>query len=611
MWFVEAGTAPLLWNAGDVELEEGSSLAGIEQLPPDLPLGYHWLIPHDGWPPVRLVVTPKRCPKATRRWGVAAQLYAARSSHSWGIGDLGDLQRLARAVDGFVLSSPLHGGPPVAPMQSSPYYSSSRLFRDVLLLDVAAVARAEPGADVVAEVVAKAAQAGQALNARRLIDRDEVLTHKMAALEALYRAVAPRLDVSADFASYRRDAGEPLQHFASYCALAEEHGRSWTRWPVKLRRPGTAEVAAALEPQRDRAQFHQWCQWQLDRQLRAAGAAGHGVVGDLAVGFDPSGFDAWLFQEELALQARIGAPPDGFNTAGQDWGLPPFVPWKLRAVRYEPFIQTLRAGFRHMQGLRIDHVLGLFRLYVIPNGHSAIEGTYVRYPHDDLFDLLALEATRAGALVLGEDLGTVEPEVPITLAQRQVIGSTVTIFEDEGPAFYPEQKLATLTTHDLPTVAGAWTGVDQEHRIRLGLSGPSDGFEVDQFAERLAAAAGVDRGTPVDELIVASHRALAESPAMLVAATLDDLVGSTDPPNIPGTLDEWPNWRLALPVVVDGLATHPLAVRVLSALHEARPQEGPLSTPTDRYRATDVDRRDSALGGADQLLDRGPSGAGG
>ena len=250
--------------------------------------------------------------------------------------------------------------------------------------------------------------------------------------------------------------------------LAEQFGRDWREWPDKYRHPGNPEVVRFGKIQRRRVRFHQWVQWLVDRQLAAASSAVP-VMHDMALGVDPAGADAWMWQDVFALGMSVGAPPDEFNTRGQDWGVPPFNPWALRAAGYRPFVETIRAALRHAGGLRLDHVMGLFRQWWVPAGASAADGVYVRYPAGDLLDIVALECQRAGAYAVGEDLGTVEDEVRTELRARGVLSYKVLWFEDRPPSEYPVQALASVSTHDLPTVAGMWTGSDLDDQRKLGM----------------------------------------------------------------------------------------------------------------------------------------------
>ena len=456
VWFVRAGRVEFLRSPANVTLEDGSVLRGIEALPPDLPPGYHDLAPLDGGPVTRLVVSPGRChlPHELHAWGWAVQLYAARSRSSWGMGDLADLRRLSawagRTGAGVMGVNPLHAAGPASPQQASPYYPSSRLWRSPLYLRVEEV----PGAGSLGVDLERLAAEGRALNSSRLIDRDRGL-----GLEGRGpRALLPDRRLRSRVREWRTDQGTALEQFATYCAIAEVHGNGWAAWPSELRRPDSEAVSRLATERSDRVRYHAWLQWLVDGQLAAAATLP--LMADLAVGFDPGGADAWTWQDVLALDMRIGAPADEFNTAGQDWGLPPFVPWKLRAAAYQPVIETVRAALRSAGGLRIDHVMGLFRLFWIPSGSGPTTGTYVRYPAAELLDIVALESHRARAFVVGEDLGTVEDAVRAELAERRVLSYRLLWFEREPPEAWPAQALAAVTTHDLPTVAGLWTGAD-------------------------------------------------------------------------------------------------------------------------------------------------------
>src|SRR5262249_52571342 len=258
--------------------------------------------------------------------------------------------------------------------------------------------------------------------------------------------------------------------------------------------------------------------WRLEE--RRAGAGEHvAVVRDLPVGVDPAGADGWAWQDVLARDVTVGAPPDPFNMLGQDWGLPPFVPHRLRAAAYVPFVETVRASVRHAGGLRIDHVMGLFRLYWVPRGMGPTAGAYVRYPSDDLLAIVALESVRAGAYIVGEDLGTVEPKVRETLATQKILSYRLLWFEPEPPARYPEQALSAVTTHDLPTIAGLWTGADLAAQRQIGVKPNVEGTRL--IRKKLQTLTGVAPDADAAEVIVRTHAALAEAPSAILTATLD------------------------------------------------------------------------------------------
>ena len=571
---------------------EGGEERPLPARPPgDLPAGRHLVMGRSG--ATTLVVAPGRChlPPALegggRAWGWAAQLYAARSRSSWGIGDLGDLAGLLTATAplgaGFALLNPLHAALPTEP---SPYNPSSRVFRNPLSLrvgDVPELAGLDP--DGRARVEALAA-AGRDLLDRDRIDRPAVYQLKDTALRLAHGALGRLPARHAGLAAYRA-ATPNLERFATFCALQHVHGQDWRDWPAPYRHPGRPEVAEFGERHRDEVSYHAWLQWLLEEQLAAVPSApgGLGVLNDLAIGFAPNGFDAWSFQDELAAGISVGAPPDPLGPHGQDWGLPAFVPDRMAAGGYGPFTQTIRAGMAHAAGLRIDHVMGLFRLFWIPQGAEPAQGTYVRYPADDLLGVLALESAAAQALVVGEDLGTVEPGVRERLADEGVLSYRLAWFE-QGPdggrrraADYPRLALAATTTHDLPTVAGFFTGSDLEHLCDIGVATPGGQEQADQEAQRASLCrlledegllAPGERSVPA--IVAALYGFLSRTPSMLVAATLEDAVEAHDRPNVPGTIDQRPNWSLPLPVLLDDLAADPRVRRLAGILSEGTTQ---------------------------------------
>ena len=555
-------------GAGPVDLAgrwrlhaEDGSVEPVDGRLADPPLGYHTLVDDDDGREVRLIVTPGRChlPEGLRTWGWAVQLYAARSRDSWGMGDLGDLRRLAAwsagQGAGMLLLNPLHAAAPVAPQQPSPYYASSRCFRNPLYIRVEDVA----GASELGSLLEEAATAGRALNGNRRIDRDEVLRLKLDALAALWKAVG----AEAGFDQFVEEGGSSLRRFATWCVLAEEHGQNWREWPAELQRPDTPEVAWFAGEHDNRVLFHQWLQFLVDRQLAAAGGQVD-LMQDFAIGTDPAGADAWIWQDVMVQGVSVGAPPDEFNTRGQDWGLPPYDPWKLRAAAFQPFVETVRAGFRHAGGLRFDHVMGLFRLFWVPAGHSPTEGAYVSYPSRELLDILALESHRAGAYVVGEDLGTVEDEVREELARRDVLSYRLLWFEPDPPRRFPARALAAVTTHDLPTVAGVWTGADLEAQRERGMEPNEEGSE--SLRAKLRDWTGVPDDARVPEVVRRTYELLAEAPSALLAASLDDALEVIERPNYPGTVDGT-NWSLALPLALEEIEDDPEVAAVAEALN--------------------------------------------
>ena len=532
---------------------------------------------------------------AGRGWGFTVQLYSLRSRRSWGHGDLHDLADLARwsgcelGAD-FVLINPLHAAEPVPPVSPSPYLPMSRRFTSPLYLRIEDIPEyallPAPDRGRIEELAAplRMASAGGAL-----IDRDAVWRAKLAALELIYACPLPD-GRRADFEKFLIAGGEPLAAWVAWCTLAELHGPDWRAWPAAAR-PSGQRPPASQGRFRGRERFHAWLQWLTDSQRAAAQAAARaagmriGVVADLAVGAHPGGADAWANAGVLVPAMSVGAPPDEFNQWGQDWGQPPWHPARLAAAGYQPLSGLIRAAFRHAGGLRADHALGLFRLWWVPAGMSPDQGTYVRYPHEAMTGVLAGEAARAGALAIGEDLGTVEDWVRDYLSARGVLGTAMLWFERDRdgrplpPGRWRRLCLATVGTHDVPPVAAFVTGEQVTLRARLGL------LAQDVAAERAAAAAGLGAwraalarqglASPAVQLAPASFTAalyayLARTPAVLIGVSLADAVGERRPQNVPGTTTEYPNWRVPLadgdgqPVLLEDLAGHP-GVRAVTA----------------------------------------------
>ena len=591
---VTHGDAVGLW----LRLEDGSVRTGLRQLennrapydlgdrlvgeatfelPADLPLGYHQLHLQIGGADIStlVIVSPASLELParlgpSRAWGLATQLYSVRSQRSWGIGDLTDLTDLAvwsasQHGAGFVLVNPLHAAAPTPPMEPSPYLPTSRRFINPLYLRVEAI-------DEFAYVrqrgnIRKARIEVQALAKKaQLIDRDAAWKAKRPALESVYK-VERSAGRELAYSAYRQREGRSLDDFATWCALAERYGNDWHQWPEELQHPAGQAVAQFAAKYAKTVDFHRWLQWQLDDQLTAAQAtavqAGMelGVMHDLAVGVDPNGADAWALQDVLALGVTAGAPPDEFNQLGQDWSQPPWRPDQLVHQAYEPFRALVNAVLRHAGGVRIDHIIGLFRLWWIPKGAPPTEGTYVRYDHEAMIGVVALEAHRAGAVVVGEDLGTVEPWVRDYLSERGLFGTSILWFEADrdgagGPL--PAEKwreycLSAVTTHDLPPTPGYLAGEHVRLREELGLltRPAAEELAADQ-AQQAAWLAELRRvgllgdDPSVDDVVLALHRYLGRTPSKLLALSLADAVGDLRTQNQPGTTDEYPNWRVPL-----------------------------------------------------------------
>jgi 4-alpha-glucanotransferase len=543
--------------------EDGHRQRLTDRLPADVPIGYHRLIPSEkSDASIHLIVTPGRChlPENLRIWGWSAQLYATRSRDSWGMGDLADLRRLARWAHNLgarlLLINPLHATQPLVPQEASPYSPSSRRYLNPLYLRIEEL----PGVRRLGQDVQRLAAMGRALNEDRHIDRDRVFHIKQEALQSLWSY----FEGDPDFEQFQRDGGESLHQFAVHCCLAERYGASWRQWPDGYRRPDSRDVEAFASAEADRVRYHIWQQWLLDRQLKQA-AQSIPLMQDLPIGFSPDGADAWVWQDLIADRMTVGAPPDLFNSTGQDWGLPPFVPSRLRGVGYQPFIDTIRSIIRYAGGLRIDHVMGLFRLWWVPQGRKPKDGAYVRYSAEELLAILAIESERAGAIVVGEDLGTVEEGVREMMAQHNVLSYRVLWFEDHPPSAYPQKALAAVTTHDLPTLAGVWTGADFESQRKFGLK--PDQKAQEQFRQKIIETSGVPSEGTVQDAITRTLGRLADSPAAVVMAELEAAGAVNERPNMPSSAGKYPNWSLALPLTIEELETAMLPQQLATTLN--------------------------------------------
>jgi 4-alpha-glucanotransferase len=533
-----------------------------------------------------------------RSWGFTVQLYSLRSRGSWGHGDLRDLADLAAWSGrehgaGFVLCNPLHAAEPAPPVSASPYMPMSRRFTSPLYLrieDIPEYAGLPPADRQRIAAVAAPLRASNA--APGLIDRDAVWTAKRAALEILWaRPREPRRE--AGYTQFVARGGRALDDWATWCALAEVHGADWRAWPRRLRDPRSAQVAAERQRLAGRAEFHAWLQWLADEQLAAAQRAARdagmaiGIVHDLAVGAHPGGADAWADQGVIVPGVSVGAPPDEFNQRGQDWALPPWHPQRLAAEGYRPLAGLIGGILRRAGGIRIDHVMGLARLWWVPAGMTPDRGTYVRYDHEAMTGVLAAQAARAGAIAVGEDLGTVDPWIRDCLAARGVLGTSMLWFErgSDGrplpPAAWRRGCLATVGTHDVPPVASFVTGEHVALRAGLGLLTKTEFSEradaatsLDDWRRALAAEGLIAAGSSPSpsEFTVALYRFLARTPAALIGVSLADAVGEHRPQNLPGTSVEYPNWRIPLagpggqPVLAEELPGHPGVLAVIAAV---------------------------------------------
>lgn len=530
-----------------------------------------------------------------RLWGLAAQLYALRRRGDGGIGDftaLAELTRLAAARGAHAVAlSPVHAPFTVASAHYSPYSPSSRLFLNPWHVDPAELAGA-PLARELAERCGAAATLDR-LEQAPLMDWPALARARRAVLRALHDTVrAGRMPGAAEtLADFRRQAGEALEDHARFDAL-QEHllaaGRPWRwrDWPAGLRDPRDAGVARFARECDEDVGFHAFLQWLASRGLaraqREARAAGMsiGLVADLAVGTDGGGSHAWSRQRDMLTGLSVGAPPDDLNAHGQSWGLTTFSPRALRQHGYAPFIELLRACLRHAGGVRIDHVLGLNRLWLVPEGADPTAGAYLRYPLEDLLRLIALESWRHRAIIIGEDLGTVPPGFRERLAAAGIMGLRVLCFEREqgfftDPARWPADAVATTSTHDVATIAGWWAGRDVEWREQLGLRGETGeqrGLDRRALWDAFTHAGVAHGAMPATAapVVDAAVRFVARTPAPLALVPLEDLAGLSEQPNLPGTVAQHPNWQRRLPAASAELLDEPAAAARLASLRAER-----------------------------------------
>jgi 4-alpha-glucanotransferase len=617
-----------------IELESGSIIdgrftapKGEEALlaPIDEP-GYHTLVINEQR--VTLAVAPRRCytaddawrtlhPDDTKKtpplWGVAAQLYGLRRTGDGGIGDYSALAQVAtesgkRGAHALAVS-PTHAMFSAEPNRFSPYSPSSRLWLNVTHIDPAAVFGADAARDALN--AAQAADAWSQLEDLKLIDWPNAVTLKLKVLRTLYEHFSqnerlqhtPR---ALEFHGFCERAGRALEDHARFEALqaaqlSQEGGHGhWRDWPDALRDPRSPEVEAFAEAHRYEVDFHLFLQWLAAKGLSHAQQAAHdagmavGLIADLAVGCDSAGSHAWSYRDDMLQGVSVGAPPDLFNQAGQAWGLTTFSPRAMRTQGFSAFIDMLRAAFAHAGGIRIDHILGLRRLWLVPEGESARNGAYLRYPLEDLLRLIALESWRHRSIVIGEDLGTVPPGFRERLDEHGIAGIRVLWFEgaQDGDGFKPPYEwdrnaVGTTTTHDLPTVAGWWRGSDITWRNKIGQTmARADGRDPEEaaqeerakdraklwhaFQQAGVAASGVTappaESAPVDEALAF----VAATPGPLVTFPLEDLLALVDQPNLPGSIDEHPNWRRRLSLPVDELFADDTFCDRLLAVDRAR-----------------------------------------
>ncbi len=618
----------------DLAVEERATLDGTAYerralgalLPVSLPIGYHRLELHVEGPGIAgpsgattLIVAPERCVTveemvpAGRCWGIGLQVYSLRSDRDWGMGDFGDLYGFAEVAGrlgaGLVGLNPLHALFPADPNHIGPYSPSSRQFLNILYIDPASVPELSGAGDLRERIADPAFQAAlAAARQAELVDYPAVAALKLPVLEALharFRSLPDDHPRKVAYAAFRQEMGEALDRHALFDALHEHFFRKdpslwmWRSWPAAFQDPGSAEVAAFAADHADRVDFFAWAQFEADRQLGKAAARGRsaglamGFYRDLAVAAHPGGGSAWADPSMLVQGANVGAPPDQFNLKGQNWGLAPLSPLGLREAAYRPFVELLRANMRHAAALRIDHVMALQHLFWIPEDGS--DGAYVAYPFHDLLRIVALESRRNRCVVIGEDLGTVQEGFRPALEQAGILSYRVLYFEraaDGGfklPGDYPAGSMATVSTHDLAPFKGFWTGRDLDWRLRLSLYPDDASREKDRWDR------GVDRwrllqalsreglrpdSYPTDdgdqpfriELSAAVHAYLAHTPSRIVMVQIEDALADDEQPNLPGTVDQHPNWRRRLPRKLEELEFDDDLRRIIAPMAGAVPR---------------------------------------
>lgn len=572
-------------------------------MPSDLPLGYHTIRVRIV-PPGKiegeisespLIVVPETLPLPSERgadgWGVAVQLYSVRSRDSWGIGDTADLKELCSLFASmgaqYVLVNPLHAAEPAGPMTPSPYLPVSRRFFNPIYIrpeDIREVAYVPAAQRSLIEWAAEKPKAASLENEK--IDRDMIWDAKRSALEVIYQAGRSQAR-QRDFNRFREEQGQGLEDFALWCALSEKYPDGF---PEGVTSPQSLYVQREKAELAERIDFFCWLQWIIDEQLddvqRSAENTGMkiGIFHDLAVGVHPLGADVWANPDMYARNMALGAPPDMYTQRGQNWSQPPWRPDSLRRVAYKPLAELVRTVLRHAGGLRIDHILGLFRQWWIPDGMEPSEGTYVYFDHEAMVGVLMLEAYRAGAVIVGEDLGTTQPWVVDYLRGRGILGTSVLWYEKNAdgsfvlPQHFSQRVMSMVVTHDMPPAVG-YLGLEHvELRDKLGLlTEPVDSVrakarvEREKMLSRLRERKLIDENSPERVKVEALYRYIAQAPCELEAVALVDAVGELRTQNQPGTNNEYPNWRLPLAdgtekvVLIEDLSANSRLISLISA----------------------------------------------
>lgn len=627
---VASGAAEIAWTLRIEEAGETSGRASASTLPlletreiageklerrelliaGHIPCGYHRLKIEPGACEAMLIVAPERCwlPDAVKEnrkiWGIAAQVYTLKSQNNWGIGDFEDLRRLAdscaTAGADIVGVNPLHALFPDNPEHASPYSPSSRLLLNILYIDVTSVPGFEDCEEVRQLVESDEFQKQlRECRAASLVNYTRVTQLKLQVLRILFKHwTASENAAKNEFDDFCRECGAKLALSCAFFCLRQRFASrdpelgDWRKWPQEYRDPESPAVRQFMEENSAEIAFAAWLQWLADVQLsRASDATSSMTVGlyrDLAVGADPAGTETWFNQKAVVSGAHIGAPPDIFNPAGQDWGLPPFHPRELKQQCYASFIELIRANMRYAGALRVDHVMALQHLYWIPESEPPQNGAYVRYPMEDLIGILALESQRNRCMVIGEDLGTVPDGFRDRMARANILSYRVLFFEQESktgafrkPRDYPKLAVAVASNHDLPTVPAWWLSLDIELRDRLKLY--PDANEVTYQAKlrqrdqtqlrRALEKEGLLRKTlnpKADEWVPLVYAYLARSNSFAALVQLDDIAKELDPVNLPGSTNQYPNWRRKLSVPIEELLNHPLAREIVEIFTEER-----------------------------------------
>ena len=514
---------------------------------------------------------------ASRHWLLTLQLYAVRSGTNWGHGDFSDLAALIALTSDFGAAgiglNPLHALFPDRPDDASPYAPSSRLFLNPLYIDVAAA----PGFPGISEL--GLADELARLRATELVEYEGVARVKMPGLRAAYRGFRNGSTPRDDFDAFRDERGTALTRFAAFETLRQKFKTAWWEWPQEWRQPTERALDRLHATDADELGFHEYIQWVADRQLRQCRDLAKqrgcvvGLYSDLAVGVHAAGADVWADQSSFLTDLSVGAPPDALNRSGQDWGLTTFNPHCLAARDFEPFRQLLDATMRYAGAIRIDHVLGLNRIYVVPRGCSATQGVYLRYPFESLLAVVAQASNRQCCIVIGEDLGTVPEGFRQKLSDWGLWTYVVVLFEREHDGGfrasdrYPSNALATFATHDLATYAGWSTGHDLRIKRGLGIEPGETDEERGNAARALHDALARYRHDDHEFLAIVRH--LAESPSRLIAISAEDILGVVDQINVPGTVHEHPNWRRKLPATIEQLKANERLQQVAAIFEDA------------------------------------------